>query len=64
MNPGSGRAGSLLQMKRLSLSNKRLKFKTAGKFLIILEEFIEEYTQPNKGTPQEGCQHATWSCKH
>ena len=30
-----------LQMNRLSLRNNRLKFKTAGKLLIILEEFIE-----------------------
>ena len=36
--------GSQLQMDRLSLRNKRLKFMTAGKLLIILEEFIEECT--------------------
>ena len=28
-------------MNRLSLRNNRLKFKTAGKLPIILEEFIE-----------------------
>jgi hypothetical protein len=28
-------------MNRLSLRNDRLKFKTAGKLRIILEEFIE-----------------------
>ena len=32
---------SLLQMNWLSLRNNRLKFKTARKLLIILEEFIE-----------------------
>ena len=32
-------------MNRLNLRNNRLKFKTAGELLIILEEFIE-YT-PN-----------------
>ena len=37
----SGKTGSSLQMNRLSLRNNRLKFKTAGKFLIIFEEFIE-----------------------
>ena len=30
-----------LQMNRLSLRNNWLKFKTAGKLAIILEEFIE-----------------------
>ena len=30
-----------LQMNRLSLKNNRLKFKTAGKLPIVLEEFIE-----------------------
>ena len=34
-------AGSELQMNPLSLRNNQLKFKTAGKLLIILEEFIE-----------------------
>jgi hypothetical protein len=37
----SGRTGSQLQMNRLSLWNSRLKFKTAGKLPISLEEFIE-----------------------
>ena len=36
-----GRTGSWLQMNQLSLRNNRLKFKTAGKLPIILEEFIE-----------------------
>ena len=39
-------------MNRLSLRNKRLKFKSAGKLLIILEEFIE-YTQINKGKQED-----------
>ena len=39
---------SLLQMNRLSLRNNQLKFKTAGKLLIVLEEIIE-YTQFIKG---------------
>ena len=39
-----GENRQLLQMNRLSLRNSRLKFKTAGKSLIILEEFVE-YTQ-------------------
>ena len=42
--PWSGRTGSELQMNQLSLRNNRLKFKTAGKLPIVLEEFIEEYT--------------------
>jgi hypothetical protein len=33
-----------LQMNRLSLGNNRLKFKTAGKLPIVLEEFIEYIT--------------------
>ena len=37
----SRRTGSELQMTWLSLRNNRLKFKTAGKLPIILEEFIE-----------------------
>ena len=37
-----GRTGSQLQMNWLSLRNNRLKFKTAGKLPIILEEFIEQ----------------------
>ena len=36
-----GENGSQLQMNRLSLRNNQLKFKTAGKLPIILEEFIE-----------------------
>ena len=36
-----GRTGSWLQMNRLSWRNGRLKFKVAGKLLIVLEEFIE-----------------------
>ena len=37
-------------MNRLSLRNNRLKFiKTAGEFLIIFEEFMEEYTPILKG---------------
>ena len=37
----SGRTGSWLQMNRPSLRNDRLKFKTARKLPIVLEEFIE-----------------------
>ena len=37
----SKRTGSKLQMNQLSLRNNWLKFKTAGKLPIILEEFIE-----------------------
>ena len=37
----SGRTSSQLQMNRLSLRNNRLKFKTAGKLPIILEESVE-----------------------
>ena len=44
-NQWSGRTGSWLQMNWLSLRNNRLKFKTAEKLSIILEEFVE-YT-PN-----------------
>ena len=36
-----GETGSQLQMNQLSLRNNRLKFKTARKSMIILEEFIE-----------------------
>ena len=57
-------------MNRLSLRNNRLKFKTAGKSPINLEEFIE-YSLPqfNEGTtsgaPTGGCQHVKcWTCKH
>ena len=38
-----GRTGGWLQMNRLSLRNNRLKFKTAGKLPIILEEFYSMY---------------------
>ena len=34
-------AVSYVQMNQLSLRNNRLKFKTAGKLLIVLEESIE-----------------------
>jgi hypothetical protein len=40
-------------MNRLSLRNNQFKFKTAEKLPIILEEFIEEYTQFNKGKPKD-----------
>ena len=44
---GLGRLpGTLLQMNRLSLRNNRLRFKTAGKVSIIIEEFIYIYTTP------------------
>ena len=43
----------ILQMNWLSLRNNRLKFKTAGKLPIILEEFIEEYNQFSKGKPND-----------
>ena len=36
----SGRTGSYLQMNRLSLRNKRLKLKIAGKLPILIEEII------------------------
>ena len=39
-----GEDRQLVTNDRLSLRNKRLKFKTVGKLSIILEEFIEEYT--------------------
>ena len=42
-----------LQMHRLSLRNNRLKFKTAGKLPIILEESIEYTTRFNKGKPED-----------
>ena len=49
----SRRIGNLLQMNRLSLRKNRLKFKIAfWKLPIILEEFIE-YTQFNKGKPED-----------
>ena len=48
----SGRTGSQLQMNRLSFRNNRVKFKTAGKKPILLEEFIE-YTYFNKGIPED-----------
>ena len=38
-----GRTGRYLQMNQLSMRNNRLKFKTSGGLLIILEESIEEY---------------------
>ena len=38
-----GRAGSWLQINRLSLRNNRLKFKTAGNLPINLEEFYRIY---------------------
>jgi hypothetical protein len=42
----SGRTDSQLQMNWLSFRNNRLKkFKTLGELPIILEEFMEEYTQ-------------------
>jgi hypothetical protein len=37
----------ILQMNRLSLRNNRLKFTTAGKLPIILEESIEVYSPFN-----------------
>ena len=37
-------------MNRLSLRNNRLKFETAGKLPIIVEEYVE-YPQFNKGKP-------------
>ena len=40
-------------MNRLSLRNNQLKFKIAGESPIILEEFIEYYTQFNKGKPED-----------
>ena len=46
----SGRTGSSLQMNQLSLRDNQLKFKTAGKLPVILEEFME-YTRLNKGKP-------------
>ena len=39
-------------MNRLSSINNRLKFNIAGYLPIILEEFIE-YTQINKGKPED-----------
>jgi hypothetical protein len=43
--------------------NNQLKFKTAGKSLIILEEFKEHTPIYVKKTG--GCQHVTgWTCKH
>ena len=48
----SRNTGSKFQMHQLSLRNNRLKFKTAGKSLIILEEFIEN-TPINKGKPED-----------
>ena len=39
-------------MNRLSLRNNRLRFKTAGKLPIILEELIE-YTRFSKGKPED-----------
>ena len=36
-----GRTDRLLQMNRLSLRSQRLKFKTAGKFPIVLEQSME-----------------------
>jgi hypothetical protein len=50
-------------MNRLRWRNSRLKFKTAGKSPILLEEFIE-YT-PILWRETGGCQHVTgWTCKH
>ena len=37
----SGRTGCYLQTNPLSVRNNRLKLKTVGKLLIILEEIIE-----------------------
>ena len=60
---GIERTGGYLQMNRLSLRNNRLKFKTAGKLPIGLEESIE-YT-PIYWRETGGCQHVTgWTCKH
>ena len=39
---GAGRTNSELQRNWLSLRINRLKFKTAGELLIVLEEFIEQ----------------------
>jgi len=39
-------------MDRLGLKNNQLKFKTAGKSPIVLEEFIK-YTPFHKGTPED-----------
>ena len=52
-------------MKRLSPRNNRLKFKTAGKLPIVIEESIE-YTQYSKGKTG-GCEHVTGyyvTCQH
>jgi hypothetical protein len=38
-------------MKRLSLRNNQLKFKTAGKSPTILEEFIGMYRNTIAGSP-------------
>ena len=51
----SGRTGSWLQMNRLSLRNNRLKFKTAGKLPIILENFIKH--TPHSWRKTGGCEH-------
>ena len=47
-----------LQMKWLSLRNHRLKLKTSGKLLTILEGSME-YT-PNQGRKPKRSQHVTW----
>jgi hypothetical protein len=41
--PMFGENRQLVTMNRLSLRNNRLKLKTAGELLIILEEFIGMY---------------------
>ena len=46
----SRRTGSSFQVNRLSLRNNQLKFKTAGKLPIILEEFRGDF---NKGKSED-----------